>query len=194
MTKRKNESNEEYNKRANEYRKKRLSDPEYRLKVRKRDIERYYKLKKDNEWWKKHQEYNKKDFEKRKLNGKYEEKKRKAREKHARNPMIEKIRWLKKQYGLSEEEYLEYFKKQNNICALCKVAKITPFTRTTHVDHEHVEGYNNLPPEERKKYVRGVLCQNCNLDLGKYERIEKWVPQYRNTYRIQGACHREIPA
>lgn len=27
-----------------------------------------------------------------------------------------------------------------------------------HVDHSHVRGWKKLPPEERRKYVRGLTC------------------------------------
>lgn len=30
------------------------------------------------------------------------------------------------------------------------------------VDHFHVNGYKEMPPLERRKYVRGLLCIGCN--------------------------------
>ena len=96
---------------------------------------------------------------------------------------------LRKKFGLNEEEYLEYFKKQNNKCAMCKVKNIHPFTQHTHVDHKHIEGYKDLPQEEKKKYIRGVLCQQCNLGLGQYERYHILAREFLNTYGIEGACY-----
>ena len=37
--------------------------------------------------------------------------------------------------------------------------------RSLHVDHEHVRGYKRMTPDERRKYVRGVLCWACNSVL-----------------------------
>jgi hypothetical protein len=34
--------------------------------------------------------------------------------------------------------------------------------RSLHVDHEHVRGYKTMSPEDKRKYVRGVLCWTCN--------------------------------
>lgn len=58
----------------------------------------------------------------------------------------------KHKYGLSEEQYLDMFKQQNNSCAICK----TSFKKTKAcVDHNHITGI-----------VRGLLCNNCNKALG----------------------------
>ena len=35
-----------------------------------------------------------------------------------------------------------------------------------HVDHEHVDGWEEMPPEKRKLYVRGLLCNGCNIAIG----------------------------
>lgn len=31
------------------------------------------------------------------------------------------------------------------------------------IDHEHVERWRFLPPEERRKFVRGLVCVRCNM-------------------------------
>jgi hypothetical protein len=66
---------------------------------------------------------------------------------------------LKNQYGLTEEDFKELLIKQNGVCAICgqsetKVqhGKIQPLT----VDHNHETGK-----------VRGLLCFNCNIAIGK---------------------------
>jgi|SRR5690349_19488943 len=58
-------------------------------------------------------------------------------------------------YGLSEEEWLEILHRQGDVCAICG---IQPSTGRFYTDHEHVKGWKHMPPEERKKYVRGLLC------------------------------------
>ncbi len=30
------------------------------------------------------------------------------------------------------------------------------------IDHEHVKGFAKMPPEQRRTYVRGILCYGCN--------------------------------
>mgnify|MGYP001334334405 CR=1 FL=1 len=43
----------------------------------------------------------------------------------------------------------------------------------THIEHKHVEGYKDLPPEEKATHVRGMLCQACNNGLGAYEKLKE---------------------
>jgi hypothetical protein len=31
------------------------------------------------------------------------------------------------------------------------------------IDHEHVRGWKNMKPAERKQYVRGLVCWTCNF-------------------------------
>lgn len=63
-------------------------------------------------------------------------------------------------YGLTKEEWLAIFKAQGYVCAICKQANKKWVT-----DHEHVRGWKLLPPSERKKYVRGILCLWCNFRI-----------------------------
>lgn len=53
--------------------------------------------------------------------------------------------------------------EQNGLCKICKC--INDGARLF-VDHKHVEGYDLLPPEEKAKLVRGLLCHHCNSFLG----------------------------
>lgn len=63
-----------------------------------------------------------------------------------------RIHQKKHKYGLTEDEYLALFVKQNNRCAICSIS----FEKVSaHVDHCH----------ETKK-VRGLLCSKCNTILG----------------------------
>lgn len=58
-------------------------------------------------------------------------------------------------YGMTIEDYDRMFAEQNGGCAICGG---TP-TRTEHlhVDHDHETGR-----------IRGLLCDSCNLGLGKF--------------------------
>ena len=49
------------------------------------------------------------------------------------------------------------FKQQHRKCAICE-KKINE--KTANIDHSHITGT-----------VRGLLCRNCNFDLGHYERM-----------------------
>ncbi len=56
-------------------------------------------------------------------------------------------------YGLSPQEYIDMYEKQNGLCAICN--KVPSTKRGLHVDHCH----------ETKK-VRGLLCHGCNIAIG----------------------------
>lgn len=60
-------------------------------------------------------------------------------------------------YGLIQEEWLELLAAQGWVCPICEKGE-----RTWNTDHEHVAGWKNMVPTERKRYVRGVLCWYCN--------------------------------
>lgn len=65
---------------------------------------------------------------------------------------------LKSKYGISLIEYNEMLKSQDGVCAVCKQFSVD--RSATHkrmpVDHCHVTGK-----------VRAILCNRCNLILGK---------------------------
>lgn len=63
-----------------------------------------------------------------------------------------------KKYGLTEIEWLGLFCTQGWHCPIC--LKRTGVRWVT--DHRHVPGWKNMEPEERKRYVRGILCSYCN--------------------------------
>lgn len=69
---------------------------------------------------------------------------------------------LKKNYGLTLEQYNEMFKAQNGCCACCGQSH-EMFVKRLHVDHNHTTGQ-----------VRGLLCTECNPGLGYFkESIER---------------------
>lgn len=76
-------------------------------------------------------------------------------------------------YGLSGAEWLAILERQFGVCAICGTlprqpvqakGKAAPTWKGPRlcVDHEHVKGYKNLPPEKRKVFVRGLVCWHCN--------------------------------
>ena len=66
---------------------------------------------------------------------------------------------ISRKYGLTEDQYLMMFEDQQNMCAMNCGTAVYPFTPNAHVDHDHMTGT-----------VRGILCRDCNLGLGYYEK------------------------
>ncbi len=64
-----------------------------------------------------------------------------------------------KKYGLTEAEWKAILERGGGGCAICGNV---PASGTLHVDHEHVKGWKKMAPEQRKKYVRGILDWHCN--------------------------------
>lgn len=64
-----------------------------------------------------------------------------------------------KRYGLTAVEWLELLAAQGWRCPICRKSGATVKWNT---DHDHVPRWKSMPPEERRRYVRGVLCAWCN--------------------------------
>jgi hypothetical protein len=69
-----------------------------------------------------------------------------------------------KRYGITVEEYDEMYAQQLGLCRICH----KPFP-VLHIDHKHVDGFELMPPEEKRKYVRGLLCGLDNQAIGLME-------------------------
>lgn len=65
-----------------------------------------------------------------------------------------------KRYGLTREEWMKMYDRYDGCCHICR----KPSKRLC-VDHFHMKGWASMEPEERKKYVRGLLCWTCNAHL-----------------------------
>lgn len=85
-------------------------------------------------------------------------------------------------YGLSLAEWRQMLEDQGGTCAVCD--KLPP-SRKLHVDHEHAPKWRKKPPEQRRRYVRGLLCNFCNrsllrrfLTLPKARRVVAYLEQY----------------
>ena len=65
-----------------------------------------------------------------------------------------------RRYGLTVDDWLRLLKAQGWKCAVCERR-----VATWNTDHEHVPGWKKMPPDERARYVRGVLCAFCNYRL-----------------------------
>lgn len=65
--------------------------------------------------------------------------------------------------GITVEQYNEMLDKQNNTCAICQKPETcidgrTKMPRRLSIDHCH-----------KTNIVRGLLCHNCNVSIGKFE-------------------------
>ena len=75
---------------------------------------------------------------------------------------------LKRDFGLSKEDYLIKFEKQNGVCAIC--GETDSVGTWLAVDHDHACCLGN---KSCGKCIRDLLCRNCNLLLGNcHEKIE----------------------
>lgn len=70
---------------------------------------------------------------------------------------------LMRRYGITSEEYELRFEVQGGGCGVCG-SKDSGTRGTFHMDHDHTccPGRNSCG-----KCVRGILCESCNLVLGK---------------------------
>lgn len=78
---------------------------------------------------------------------------RKSYNRTEKSRKLERVRNIKR-YGITENDYLEMLKSQDNKCLGCFLDFRT-YTKLPHIDHDH-----------RTKLVRGLLCHQCNMVLG----------------------------
>lgn len=85
----------------------------------------------------------------------YQEALAKSRAKEARRSKRTRFNsYLKREYGLTLEQYEKMLDGQNGKCAIC----LREPTKKIHVDHCHASGA-----------VRGLLCNGCNAGIGCFE-------------------------
>ncbi len=72
-----------------------------------------------------------------------------------RSPGFYRAYDLKRNYGITIEEYKDMYIKQNGLCAICEEPEQTI---SLSVDHDHITGK-----------IRGLLCTNCNNGLGRFK-------------------------
>ena len=87
-----------------------------------------------------------------------------------------KQRAIKRNYGLSKEEWEIKFEQQGRCCGICETTK--PNGRNWHTDHCDKTGMN-----------RDILCQTCNLTIANHsveylrkcaDYVEKWLKLHSN--------------
>jgi len=65
---------------------------------------------------------------------------------------------IRKDYGITELQYQELLKKQDNKCAICFSSNPGTRVKRFSIDHSH-----------STKEVRGLLCNSCNNGLGRFK-------------------------
>lgn len=87
-----------------------------------------------------------------------------------------------RKYGLHLDEWTAYAGEGCRICGRSwDVVKPV-------VDHAHVRSWKRMPPEERRLYVRGVVCISCNhFILSRYANPAKLraAAEYLEAYVIR---------
>jgi hypothetical protein len=86
-----------------------------------------------------------------------------------------KNQWLWFNFKRTPEWYDQTLATQDGHCALCPY---TPTDRRLQVDHDHTCCPTQGTRKTCGECVRGLLCENCNTDLG---RLENWLQQMDST-------------
>ena len=84
---------------------------------------------------------------------------------------IQKISTTWRELGITWEWYEAKLEEQDGCCAICHRRPKNTFSIRLHVDHDHG---TNKP--------RGLLCGNCNMQLGWLERRLDSVVEYLDQY------------
>lgn len=88
-----------------------------------------------------------------------------------------------KRYGLSYEEWRALADQQGEACFVCLQK---PTKGRLCIDHEHVKGWSKMSPQQRKLFVRGLLCFRCNttfvgrgVTVERSERVTLYLRNYQ---------------
>lgn len=80
----------------------------------------------------------------------------KLRSNNNENKRINRDKYYKLTYGISQEDKFKLLEQQNNKCKICKNTEEN--LKNWHVDHCH-----------STKQIRGILCSKCNQGLGLFK-------------------------
>lgn len=88
--------------------------------------------------------------------------------------------YLLRTYGITLADWKAIHKAQKGVCGCCKTL---PGKGILCVDHIHVKGFKKMPLEEKKQYVRGLVCFLCNTS---FKSVEKTIDGKRNRQMLEG--------
>lgn len=110
-----------------------------------------------------------------------------ARQRGVTPPLAATLR----RYGLAVDEWLALLAAQGWACPICEKHRGVKWN----TDHDHVSGWKHKSPEQRKRFVRGVLCAYCNhrrvnsrMGAAEAGRIARYLAAYeaRRGTRLEG--------
>lgn len=131
---------------------------EYNKKYYHANKERFAEERKTEKYREMRKRYNERRREKYKNDEEYRnEIKEKVHDYNSSHPEQRLAQRVRK-YGLTAEEYKQLIDKQGGKCAICGANIGNAEGDRLYVDHDHATGK-----------VRGLLCTNCNLGLGKFQ-------------------------
>lgn len=89
---------------------------------------------------------------------------------------------LRKTYGISLEEFNDKLAVQGG-CAIegCCIGR--SMNGVLCQDHIHIRGFKKMSPEEKKKYLRGIVCFMHNTG---FKSFEKTIDGVRNRLSLEG--------
>ena len=87
-----------------------------------------------------------------------EKSRKQSKEQYDKNPQLWRDGWLRRKYGITQTEYERLYSIQGGRCAICATEQPEGRYDVLVVDHCHKDGS-----------VRGLLCDACNLGLGKFK-------------------------
>ena len=70
----------------------------------------------------------------------------------------DRVKSLRKKYGMSTAEYQKIFNEQKGRCEICRCEVTAQRYGVFKVDHDHKTGK-----------VRGLLCHHCNFGIGMFK-------------------------
>jgi hypothetical protein len=74
--------------------------------------------------------------------------------KQERSKAYHRARWLRLNFNMTVDDYMDMFEKQDGKCLICGIDK-NILNKNFAIDHDHTTGK-----------VRGLLCHNCNVSIG----------------------------
>lgn len=61
-----------------------------------------------------------------------------------------------RKYGLSQDDFVHLWERQQGQCPICH--RLFDEKVRAVIDHLHAPRWKKMPPDKRKRYVRGLLC------------------------------------
>jgi len=65
-----------------------------------------------------------------------------------------------KSKGITLEMWYNYVDMSDGKCPICEREFTSEFRPV--IDHIHVKGFKKMKPEQKQKWVRGLVCRYCN--------------------------------